>query len=125
MPDIPPQALLLIGLVFVVGVIVWLFNHQSAARAAHREERVAELSHDADIWVAQARQGLKPIPTRLILKRDEHAILEEPSTLLETRSYRVYGGAGTRIGRFYVGGGASESQQRLKQIDDGTLTLTT
>jgi len=66
-----------------------------------------------------------PISTRLILKGDEHAVLEEGSTLFESRAYRLYGGGGTRIGRFSVGGGISESEQRVKQIDQGTLTLTT
>ena len=44
--------------------------------------------------------------------------------LHETRAYRVYGGAGTRVGRIYVGGGASESHQRLREIDSGILVLT-
>ncbi len=34
------------------------------------------------------------------------------------------GGTATRVGRFYVGGMVSESQQRLKQVDRGRLTLT-
>jgi hypothetical protein len=66
-----------------------------------------------------------PIRARLILKDGEHALLEEPSALIETRAYRVYSGAGTRIGRVYVGGGVSESRQRWSVIDQGTLTLTT
>ena len=60
-----------------------------------------------------------------ILKDGEHAILEESSTLFETRAVRVYGGGRTRLGRVYVGGGASESHQRVREIDQGTLTLTT
>jgi hypothetical protein len=51
--------------------------------------------------------------------------LDEESILFESRAYRVSGGAGTRIGRVWVGGGVSESQQRLKQIDSGRVTLTT
>ena len=44
--------------------------------------------------------------------------------LHETRAYRVYGGAGTRVGRIYVGGGASESHQRLGRLIPGILVLT-
>jgi hypothetical protein len=51
-------------------------------------------------------------------------LLQEQSALHETRAYRVSGGGGTRIGRIYVGGGMSESHQRLRAIDSGTLVLT-
>ena len=51
-------------------------------------------------------------------------MFQEPSVLLETRAYRIYGGAGTRVGRIYLGGGASESHQRLREIDSGILVLT-
>ena len=53
------------------------------------------------------------------------ALLDESSVFFESRAYRVGGGAETRFGRVYVGGGVSKSQQRLKQIDTGRLTLTT
>ena len=36
-----------------------------------------------------------------------------------------HGGGGTRIRGIYIGGGASESHQRLREIDSGTLILTT
>jgi len=115
-------AVLLFLLIVVILVYWWLSNSH---RARVRQERLAQLSRDADAWVARVAHGMMPIATRLMLKDGEHALLEESSTLLESRSYRVYGGAGTRIGGVYVGGGASESQQRLKQIDTGTITLTT
>ena len=119
---IPPQAWIFLALVSVIGIIVWLVcSHHAEAR----RQRLQDLADEADEFIRVVRRGLQPIASRLILKGGEHAVLEEESALMETRAYRVYGGGGTRIGRVYVGGGASESQQRLKHIDDGTLTLTT
>lgn len=119
---IRPEALAFAGLVFVIVIIIWLLNQR---RSEARKKYFETIRQEAEAWAARARRGLPAISTRLILKNDEHALLEEVSALMETRAYRVYGGAGTRIGRIYVGGGASESQQRLKLIDEGTLTLTT
>ena len=126
MSAVPPETLLVAFLALVFGAIVYIIlggSDRSSTEAS--KEHLAYLKRDAEEFVARARRGLTPIATRLILKGDEHAVLEENSTLLESRAFRVWGGGGTRIGRFYVGGGASESEQRLKQIDDGTLTLTT
>jgi hypothetical protein len=106
-------------LVLVVGVAFILFKR-------HREKaHLDALREEAEEFALLARDGLPAIETRLILKENEHGLLEEESALMETRSYRVYAGAGTRIGRVYVGGGSSESHQRLKLMDEGTLTLTT
>ncbi len=44
---------------------------------------------------------------------------------MEARATRVYAGGGTRVQGIYVGGGESSSVQALKQLDSGTLTLTT
>src|SRR5262245_37511824 len=119
----PLLLLLVVALILVVGALVWL---NSRHRAQARAERLAELSAEADAWIAaRARLGPTPISTHLILKNDEHAVLEEQATLLESRAYRVSSGGATRIRRVYVGGGVSDSHQRLKQIDQGTLTLTT
>src|SRR5262245_4323087 len=90
-----------------------------------QKDRLQQLSREADEWVASVGRGITPIDTRLILKNDEHAVLEEGSTLLESRAFRVSGGGGTRIGRVYIGGGVSESHQRIRELDRGTLTLTT
>jgi hypothetical protein len=111
-------------LVLGVGVVV-LFWRTTSHSTQVQKDRLEQLSREADEWVARVNRGITPISTRLILKNDEHAILEEGSTLFESRAYRVYGGGGTRIGRVYVGGGVSESHQRVKEIDRGTLTLTT
>ena len=105
---------LFFAVVAVVALLIWL-------RARDRKERLKRLTQDAQEFLDRASGGgLRPVQTRLILKNDEHAILEEGSALFETRAYRVYGGAGTRSGRVYIGGGSSEPRQRLRQIDEGT-----
>src|SRR5437667_10704969 len=61
----------------------------------------------------------------VVLGTDETALLHEPSKLIEARATRVYAGAGTRVQGIYIGGGESKSVQSLKELDSGTLTLTT
>jgi hypothetical protein len=122
-----PETALVVALLMLLvgGGVVAAFWRSASHSTQVRQEHLERLNREADEWVARVNRGITPISTRLILKNDEHAILEEGSTLFESRAYRVYGGAGTRIGRVYVGGGVSESQQRVKEIDQGTLTLTT
>jgi hypothetical protein len=72
-----------------------------------------------------AAQGLEPVETDLILGADEHAVLFDVATLYETRSHRVYAGAGTSIKGLHVGGGASQTQDSLRRIEAGVLILTT
>jgi hypothetical protein len=113
-----------VGVTVVVAIVVFLSTtHQRDVE--ERERRQREIQRGAERFAERAKRGFQPIAVKLLLQKDEYGVLEEESTLFETRAYRVYGGAGTRIGRVYVGGGASESNQRLKQIDNGTLTLTT
>jgi transcription elongation factor Elf1 len=66
-----------------------------------------------------------PPDTPLVLAAEEIALLHEASTLIEARATRVYAGGGTRVFGVYVGGGQSSSVQDLKELDSGTLTLTT
>jgi hypothetical protein len=77
------------GLLLVIICVIALVRRR---RAAARREHLLELSEEADAFIAEARRGLEPIRTHLILKDGEHAVLEEASTLMETRAYRVYGG---------------------------------
>jgi hypothetical protein len=112
------EGIVLVVLILLVVAVIWFNRYR---KSAHLDS----LRQEAEEWAVQARGGLPAIETQLILKENEHGLLEEESALMETRAYRVYGGAGTRIGRLYVGGGRSESHQRLKLIDEGTLTLTT
>lgn len=72
----------------------------------------------------ERRKKLPVVPVAVVLRQGEMGIFQEASTLYETRAYRLYGGGGTRIRGIYVGGGASESHQRLREIDSGNLVLT-
>jgi predicted RNA-binding Zn-ribbon protein involved in translation (DUF1610 family) len=63
--------------------------------------------------------------TPVVMGAGESALLHEPSKLIEARAARVYAGAGTRVRGSYIGGGESRSVQSLKELDSGTLTLTT
>lgn len=119
---------LLIGLlILLVGAVAiwWVIIGRRRANS-ERAEHIQTLTQEAQAFFSRIeRTGKLTGPaTRLLLSEGERALLEEPSSLYESRAYRLYGGGGTRVGRFYVGGGVSESQQRLKQIDEGTVTLT-
>lgn len=106
--------------VIVIPIII------SNQRRKQREARFQQLKQDALEFIQGIeRTGTLPSPDKnVILQKGETALLDEASILYETRAYSVSGGAGTRIGRIYVGGGASESHQRWRQIDTGRLTLT-
>jgi len=107
-------------------VLIAVFMSRSRETEQEQHANLDRQNGEAEAFIEQVRtEGLKPIETGLLLGPDEHGVLEEPSVLYETRAYRVYGGAGTRVGRVLVGGGASESHQRLREIDTGRLTLTT
>jgi hypothetical protein len=115
-------------LVIVGAPLVFLLVlHTRKAKKLERAQKLAKLEQEAIAFFEQLyRTGFKPVETRLILQKEEFALLEETCVALqETRSFRVYGGGGTRVGKIYLGGGVSESEQRWKQIDVGTLTLTT
>lgn len=113
------------GVVVVAMVLAVLYVIYRRWLARKHKARIAELNKECDAFLAEARRGLLPIQASILLQEDEHAVLQEESTLSEMRSYRVYGGGGTRIGRVLVGGGVSEPQYRLRRIDTGTLVLTT
>jgi hypothetical protein len=119
--------LILFGIAGLLCVVVGVWLIFSWRRRARREELFRVQKLEATLFFDGIRKAGKwPSPqTNLILQKGEAALLDESSVFFESRSYRVGGGAGTRIGRVYVGGGVSESQQRLKQIDTGRLTLTT
>jgi hypothetical protein len=90
------------------------------------QEQVAQLQAEAMAFLDKIEAGkLTPPETPLVLGAQETALLNEPSRLIEARATRVYAGAGTRVQGIYVGGGQSASSQTLKEVDSGTLTLTT
>jgi len=89
-------------------------------------EKLAELKAEAVSFLDKANEGkFTPPDTPLVLAAGEVALLSEPSKLIEARATRVYAGGGTRVYGVYVGGGQSGSVQNLKELDSGTLTLTT
>src|SRR6266850_7220718 len=110
-------------IVIVVIVLVFVLVRHTRKAKFQKAEKLAKMEQEAVAFFEQlSRAGFKPVETRLILQKEEFAVLEETCVALhETRSFRVYGGAGTRIGKIYLGGGISESEQRWKQIDVGTL----
>jgi len=98
----------------------------SVLRRSRARERLKAMREEAEDFFRdlQLRKKLPVVFVDIVLKKGEVAIFDEPSTLYETRAYRVYGGGGTRIRGVYIGGGASESHQRLREIDSGRIILT-
>ena len=115
---------ILLFLLITSACAAWFMIHQSRERA--RLDELKKMETDATAFMTRlARDGLKPIEVSIILQEGEFALLTERSALYETRAFRVYGGGGTRVGKVFLGRGVSESRQRWKQIDTGSLTLTT
>lgn len=113
-----------IALVGFVGLVWWL-NESQKPKPVDPEE-LNRLQTEADVFFKNLSAGNIVQPdVPIILESDEKAVLNEPSTLTEARATRVYGGAGTSIKGVHFGGGESRSFQSLKQIDSGTLTITT
>ena len=89
-------------------------------------EKLAALKAEAMDFAEKLNTGkFTPPDTPLVLAAEEIALLNEPSRLAEARATRVYAGGGTRVQGIYIGGGQSSSVQNLKELDSGTLTLTT
>ncbi len=110
----------LAALLFVVQIVRSYWARQKAKVRAQAMRKEAE-SFFRDL---ELRKKLPAVSVEIVLKQGEVGIFQEPSILYETRPYRIYGGGGTRIRGIYIGGGASESHQRLRQIDQGKLILT-
>jgi hypothetical protein len=113
----------LLAIVVVIAIIRAINSQVAKTAIKERQNRNREEAYS----FFQAMDEQKKLPVThvdVVLKAGEVGLFQEPSVLLETRAYRVYGGAGTRVGRIYLGGGASESHQRLREIDSGILVLT-
>ena len=121
----------MIGVILVLfaiaaGILFLLDAIRSYMNKGKSGDRVKRLADDARMFFASLERCTK-LPTTavdIVLKNGEFGILQEPSILYESRSYRVFGGGGTRVAGIYIGGGASEAQQRLKEIDSGKIVLT-
>lgn len=110
-----------IGVLLVAGVVFAVINASKKAKVVQLQ---AEAKEFIDKVVTTGKiTVLDGIP--VVLGTDETALLHEPSKLIEARATRVYAGAGTRVRGIYIGGGQSRSVQSLKELDSGTLTLTT
>lgn len=89
---------------------------------------------DMEYWMTQLKEGNVPIrmggEASIILKKKEELQLALSNiSLLEPRAVRTggYGGPSFRVAKgvyFRVGGFRSESHEELRNIDQGTLTLT-
>jgi hypothetical protein len=120
-----PGKLIPFAIVAVIGLIAVAVNATRKPKSISPEQ-IAELQTEATHFFNRIEAGnFTPPSTPLMLSTEESALLNEPSTLLEARASRVYAGGGTRVHGIYVGGGQSTSVQRLKELDAGTLTLTT
>jgi hypothetical protein len=121
-------------IVAIVGVLVSPFVLYIAVRMffSHRRkkrenaERADANRREAESYFQRlTTDGATAVHCSLILTDGEIALLSDDATLYETRSYRVHAGGGTSIKGIYVGGGASDSRQAIREIGTGTLTLTT
>jgi hypothetical protein len=114
-----------IGVVVLVGLIVAAINATRKSKPVSPAQ-VAQLQSEATEFFNKIEAGkFTPPQTPLILLAGESALLNEPSKLLEARATTLYAGGGTRVRGIYVGGGQSTSSQSLKEVDSGTVTLTT
>lgn len=126
-PEVGFILLIIIIAVAAIGLVVSGIG--SSQRKREAEEHLKRASEEAkqfflDLGTRKKLTVMGPGEVSIVLKEGELAVFQEPSRFYETRSYRLYGGGGTRIKGVYVGGGASESHQRLREIDTGTLVLT-
>ena len=116
-------------LVVLLAIVVFFFvldAIRSYMNKGKSEDRVKRMATDAKMFFAslEHRSRLPTMAVDIVLKSGEFGIFQEPSILYESRSYRVFGGGATRVAGVYIGGGASEAQQRLKEIDSGKIILT-
>ena len=117
--------ILVIGVVLMVGLAFAVINASRKPKPLS-PEKVDEQSAEAMAFLDKLNTGkFTPPNTPLVLAAEEIALLNEPSRLAEARATRVYAGGGTRVHGIYIGGGQSSSVQNLKELDSGTLTLTT
>lgn len=116
----------LVLVVLIAAAVITIWAMISAAKKRQRQLRLKQMQEEAEQFFRRIlSDGLvAKISVNIVLQEGEIPIRQESSKLYEARAYRVYGGGGTRIRGIYVGGGASESHQRLKEIDSGSLVLT-
>jgi hypothetical protein len=112
--------------VIAVAILLVLDAIRTYMNKGKSEDRVKRMADEAKMFLERLehRKELPSVAVDIVLKDGEFGIFQEPSILYESRSYRVFGGGGTDVAGIFIGGGASEAQQRLKQIDSGKIVLT-
>jgi len=108
----------------VVGVGIFIAISVVKANAAKETQRVKHIEAQAFLDNLTDGKAIPEVAVSIVLKKGETGVLQEQSNLFETRAQRLSTGAGTRIGGIFIGGGVSESVQRLRKLDAGTLVLT-
>lgn len=118
----------LVVIIILIGSVFFLMQRMQKIK---NESLKHSLLDDAKSYMRQVldAKSFTPISTSIILKKNEIAFLECTSFLYESRSVRYFqsSGAGARVARrIYLSsrGGSSYSQDELKNIDHGNLTLT-
>jgi hypothetical protein len=124
----PTFPIILVGLAIVAVIILKM---DDAIKRGSEKTDMEELNRqniveaDALFKDVRRRKYLTTVDVNVILECGEAAFRVEPSKLFETRAVRVYGDTGTRLyGVYYIDGGASESYQRLRELDSGLIILT-
>jgi predicted RNA-binding Zn-ribbon protein involved in translation (DUF1610 family) len=121
-----PAVVFAIGVLFVAGLVfavIYVSKKSKTVSPAKHAQLQSEAKEFFDKLVATGKVTVPDTP--VVMGAGESALLHEPSKLIEARAARVYAGAGTRVRAIYIGGGESRSVQSLKELDSGTLTLTT
>lgn len=118
-------ALIIVIIVCIImGLIIHAYNKRQVLKANQLKQ---QMEQGALRYLRQIDEThrIPQITTPLNLKPDEFAILHQAdSRMIGPKSYRVGVGGGTRVGKIYVGGWTSESNQSLRQLDTGDLYLT-
>ena len=117
--------ILVVGVVLMVGLAFAVINASRKPKPLSPEKLAEQKAEVMDFLEKLNTAKFTPPDTPLVLAADEVALLHEPSKLIEARATRIYAGGGTRVHGIYIGGGQSSSVQNLKELDSGTLTLTT
>ena len=113
----------IIGVLLFIGVLAAITAFFNRDKSFSKSDRV-RWRDETEIFVNNLIAGvIEPAKTSINLKANELPILSEYGTLFESKSSRIYAGAGTRIGKVYLGGGQSTSVKNTAKIDDGAILL--
>jgi hypothetical protein len=118
---------LVIAIVFL-GAAYWCWRRTSAAAGALKEGSPAVQRAVAFFDQVQAAGEFPPVATRMMLQRDEEALLAAQVNIYETRKVYKAGHAGPRIKvggmPLYIGRTQGTSSNDMTHVDSGELVLT-